>query len=133
LAALVVLLAAAVLTLTVLYTKAVGKKVAAGQDRMAPDAGLDLRTQFERLAADHPDNGQLLYGMAQVLAVSAAGAESRAVSDDYATLAVDLLKKARGAGHFEKSANAELLNSDPTFAVLRTREDYKKLVQEVTK
>ena len=53
--------------------------------------------------------------------------------DQYARHAVALLQEARQAGFFARAANVQNLKKDPDLDAVRSRDDFKKLVQELEK
>src|SRR5207244_12774477 len=90
--------------------------------------------------------GALLYNLACVYALSAKAvrannsadppvpaAESGKRLDQYARHAVALLQEARQAGFFARAANVQNLKKDPDLDAVRSRDDFKKLVQELEK
>jgi tetratricopeptide (TPR) repeat protein len=87
-------------------------------------------------------DGATLYNLACTFAV-AAGPSSRdaaltppereRLARSHADQAMDLLSRARAAGYFKPAAKADLLKRDTDLDVLRARDDFKKLLEEVQK
>jgi tetratricopeptide (TPR) repeat protein len=58
-------------------------------------------------------------------------AERVSLSERYAANAIELLRKAQATGYFRNAAAVNLLHSAKELAVLRSREDFQKLVKEL--
>jgi serine/threonine protein kinase len=77
-------------------------------------------------------NGDVLYGLAALAATAAADhrKDSR-TAQDYANLALDLLRVAKTAGFFDDAKKCEAFRKDPAFDEVRQREDFQQLVKEL--
>ncbi len=105
-----------------------------GEHRLAAD---EIKTLSEKLPQS--TNGQLWYDLAcaSALAASAAGkdgalpqAERDRLAEQHAARAVELLVKARVAGHFKPASNYEMLTKEKDLDPLRARADFLKLVRD---
>jgi serine/threonine-protein kinase len=94
------------------------------------------------LASDKVLSGRNLYELAVVCALAASAAKTDAklaaperirLSDQYATRAVDILQKARAANFFHFAGARQRLQTEEALASLRSRDDYRKFVAELTK
>jgi serine/threonine protein kinase len=59
------------------------------------------------------------------------GADREQQAEAHAARAVEMLKKAQGAGHFKITANIARMEKDTDLKLLRQREDFNKLVAEL--
>jgi serine/threonine protein kinase len=112
-------------------------------------ARLDLRLQAVRqliLAGDHARAVSEVKVLAQITALPAQGHYELArwsaraaalarkeisLAEEYRTLALTLLRKAKTGGYFRDQTRVEALKSDPDFAALANREDFRQLLREL--
>jgi hypothetical protein len=130
LAVAVVLLLIAVILLFVLYRRAATERVLSADPEQMAERLETVRTQVTRLVGEHRDNGELLYGLAGVLASSASAADTPQAMEGYAAMALEVLKQAQLAGFFRQSTRIERFKKDPVFDGLRGRADYQQWLKE---
>jgi tetratricopeptide (TPR) repeat protein len=93
-------------------------------DHAAATAEADALVKLPMAPAD------LALSMARVFALAAASATAdTSLADQYATRAIDLLRRGQTAGHFQNPAQVEKLRSDPDFKSLRLRADFVQLLE----
>jgi serine/threonine protein kinase len=130
--AVTIVLAVATTILSFLYSRASGERrelTSAGPAIQPLD---QVQSQVQQFVTANKDHAESLYGLAAVLAAASAAAQPSEVADGYAVLALDLLRHARRAGYFNQPDRIEALNQDAAFTSLKRREDYRRLIQELS-
>jgi serine/threonine-protein kinase len=98
--------------------------------------------EMEALAKQASGQGDALFAMARVYALSAtaAGADAKlppaereVLSERYAARATTLLAEVDKAGYFQGASPGDLLRKEKAFEPLRSREDFKRLLERVEK
>jgi serine/threonine-protein kinase len=88
----------------------------------------DALAEMEPLIQGKNVSGETYYKAAQVY-----GAVARASKQEaQARRAVELLRSARAAGYFQERARIEQMNKETDFVDLRSRDDYRELLTELT-
>jgi eukaryotic-like serine/threonine-protein kinase len=91
----------------------------------------------QALAAQRSLSAEFFYQVAAVYALAFAAArkdvarpaaERDKLAKEYATRALELLKRANAAGYFKAPANLAKLKHDPDFDTLRPRDDFRRLL-----
>jgi hypothetical protein len=133
LAALCCLLFGGLVEMSVLYRQAKASSQLNMNYEQAQGRFARIREQVNRIAADKETSGNLLYDLAATLAAAAAAAETPEAADNYAGLAMELLRKARKKGYFDEADRIQQLKTAAVFENLRGRDDFKQLVRELDK
>jgi serine/threonine protein kinase/tetratricopeptide (TPR) repeat protein len=88
--------------------------------------------EAEELTRGDTVSGGTLYVAAGVYALASAAVKDDAPrQESYAARAVALLRRAQAADYFNDGGHVEDLKTDPDFAALRGREDYRALLKEL--
>ena len=94
----------------------------------------EARAEVASVARSSAVGGEILYQGARVYALSAAAAlheaERAVLAERYARQAVALLARCRQAGYLKGAAAVEALQKQPDFEPLRSRADYRKLLED---
>jgi serine/threonine-protein kinase len=93
-------------------------------------AEMEALVQEPKLAAKFP--GWVLFSAARVWAVVASASAEPALAAQYADRAVAFLRQAREVGYFKNAVNVEELKHEPDLDPVRTRDDFKQLLADLT-
>jgi hypothetical protein len=83
------------------------------------------------LAAGQDLRGEALYQLAGIYATASAVADDTTLADQDAARALELLARARAKGYFKTPAGVKRLREDADLAPLRSREEFRQLLQGV--
>jgi hypothetical protein len=98
------------------------------------------RAEADELAKDKSLSGAVLYDLARIASLASAAvgkdaklppADQSKLAEQHVVRAVQLLRRAKDAGHFQDAAEIATLKKDTDLDPLRSRADFKKLLAEL--